>query len=145
MSMSREELERLDDQGIAAWNAHDADGFLGLFADEFVWSDWTLPEPMRDREGARRYFDSWAAAFPDMQLKVLDRVVGDDAVAGEVEFTGTNSGPLQMGGAEIPPTNRSVVGRGTYIARVRGGKVVEFSSHPDVAGMMTQLGFMPQT
>lgn len=144
MSMSREELERLDDQGIAAWNAHDADAFLELFSDELVWSDWTQPEPIRDKEGARRYFDSWGAGFPDMQLKVLDRVVGDDAVAAELEFTGTNTGPLQMGGMEIPATNKSVVGRGSYIARVRDGKIVEFSTHPDAAGMMMQLGLMPQ-
>jgi len=115
-----------------------------LLADDFVWSDWTQPEPIRDREGARRYFDSWATAFPDMQLKVLDRVVGDDAVAAELEFTGTNTGPMQMGGMQIPATNKSVQSRGTYIVRVRDGKVVEFGTHPDVAGMMMQLGLMPQ-
>jgi steroid delta-isomerase-like uncharacterized protein len=144
MSMSREELERLDDQGIAAWNARDADAFLELFSDELVWSDWTQPEPIRDKEGARRYFDSWGTAFPDMQLKVLDRVVGDDAVAAELEFTGTNTGPLRMGGMEIPATNKSVVGRGSYIVRVRDGRIVEFSTHPDAAGIMMQLGLMPQ-
>jgi hypothetical protein len=46
--MSREELERVDDQGIAAVNDHDADAFLSLFADAFVWHDWTVPEPIRD-------------------------------------------------------------------------------------------------
>ena len=144
MSMSKEELERLDDQGIAAWNAHDADAFLALFADDFVWTDWTMPEPMRDRDTARRYFGGWAGAFPDMQVKMIDRVVGDDAVAGEIEFTGTNTGPMEMGGMTIPPTNKPVVGRGSYIARVRNGKIAEFSSHPDAAGMMMQLGLMPQ-
>ena len=48
-----------------------------------------------------------------------------------------------MGGMEIPPTNKSIVGRGSYVAFVRGGKVVEFHSHPDAAGMMMQLGLMP--
>jgi predicted ester cyclase len=71
-------------------------------------------------------------------------VIGDDSVAAELEFTGTNTGPLAMGGMEIPATGRSVVGRGAYFARVRNGQVVEFSSHPDAAGMMTQLGLMPQ-
>ena len=42
-----------------------------------------------------------------------------------------------------PPTNKAVTGRGSYIARFRDGKVVEFRSHPDVAGLMMQLGFMP--
>ena len=83
-------------------------------------------------------------AFPDMLVKQTNRVVGDDAVAAEVEFSGTNSGPLVMAGNEVPPTNRTVSARGTYIARVRDGKIVEFSSHPDAAGMMMQLGLMPQ-
>jgi steroid delta-isomerase-like uncharacterized protein len=141
--MSKEEMERIDDQGMAAWNDHDADAFLSLFADDFVWYDSTLPEPIRDQEGARRYFNGWATAFPDMNAKVTNRVVGDDAFASEIEFTGTNTGPMVMGGNEIPPTNKAITGHGTYFARVRDGKVVEFSTHPDVAGMMMQLGMMP--
>ncbi len=49
-----------------------------------------------------------------------------------------------MGGMELPPTGRGITGRGSYIAKVRDGKIVEFRSHPDVAGMMMQLGLMPQ-
>jgi len=36
-----------------------------------------------------------------------------------------------------------VVGRGSYIGRVKDGKIIEFRSHPDAAGMMMQLGLMP--
>ena len=142
--MSKEELERLDDQGMAAWDNHDTDAWADLFADQFVLLDWTIPEPIRDKEGVRGYLNTWVTAFPDMRVKQANRVVGEDAVAGEVEFTGTNSGPMMMAGKEIPPTNKTVTGRGSYFARVRGGKLVEFSSHPDIAGMMMQLGFMPQ-
>jgi len=141
--VSKEDLERLDDQGMAAWSAHDADAFVALMADDFVWYDWTVPEPIRDADGARQYFNGWMRAFPDMDVKIISRVVGDDAVAAELEFTGTNTGPMVMGGKEVPPTNKAVTGRGSYIARFRDGKVVEFRSHPDVAGLMMQLGFMP--
>jgi steroid delta-isomerase-like uncharacterized protein len=142
--VSKEELERLDDQGMAAWNDHDTDAWVGLFADDFVWHDWTTPEPIRDKEGARRYFDAWMTAIPDMQVKTMRRVVGDDAVAVEIEFVGTNTGPMVMGGMEIPATNKTITGRGSYFAHVRDGKIVEFSSHPDAAGMMMQLGLMPR-
>jgi SnoaL-like polyketide cyclase len=60
-----------------------------------------------------------------------------------VEFIGTNTGPMVMGSMEMPPTNKAVTGRGTYFARIRDGKVTEFSAHPDAAGMMVQLGLMP--
>jgi len=79
-----------------------------------------------------------------MSVKQTNRVVGDEVVAAEVQFTGTDTGPMMIAGKEIPPTGKSVVGKGTYFARVKGGEVVEFNSYPDMAGMMMQLGFMPQ-
>lgn len=142
--MSKEELERLDDQGMSAWDSHDPDAWAAMFADDFTLHDWTLPEPIRDREGVRQYLNGWVGAFPDMRIKQTNRVVGEDAVAAEVEFQGTNTGTMLMAGKEIPPTNKPVVGRGVYLARVRDGKIVEFHSYPDIAGMMMQLGFMPQ-
>jgi hypothetical protein len=49
-------------------------------------------------------------------------------------------------GWEGDPADRQErdIGKGTYFARVKGGKIVEFNSYPDIAGMMMQLGFMPQ-
>jgi steroid delta-isomerase-like uncharacterized protein len=143
--MSREEIERLDDQGMAAWDAHDANAFADLFADRFAINDVAVPEPITTKDGARQYAQGWFTAFPDMRIKQTNRVVSDDAVASEVQFTGTNTGPMMMAGNEIPPTGKSVMGKGVYIARVKDGKVVEFNSYPDIAGMMMQLGFMPQT
>ena len=142
--MSNEELARIDDLGMAAWDNHKPESFLDLFADDFVWRDLTVPEPMRSRDEATQYMQGWFTAFPDMHVRTINRVIGDDAVAAEVEFTGTNTGPLAMGGMQLPPTGKSVVGHGAYFARVKDGKVVEFSSHPDAAGMMMQLGLMPQ-
>ncbi len=141
--MSREEVERIDDQGMASWDSHDPQAFVDLFADDFVLTDVAVPEPIRTKEGVRGYAQTWFTAFPDMSVKQTNRVVGDDSVAAEVEFTGTNTGPMIMAGKEIPPTGKSVVGTGTYFARLRDGKIVEFSAHPDIAGMMMQLGFMP--
>ena len=141
--MDKEELERLDDAGMSAWDTHDADAWVAIFADDFVVRDWTVPEPIRDKDGLRAYFNTWLGAFPDMHVKQIARVIGEDAVAAELEFSGTNTGAMNMGGMEMPPTGRSIVGRGSYIAHVRDGKVVEFSSHPDAAGVMMQLGLMP--
>ena len=130
---SKEELAQMDDQGMAAWDKHDPDAFVGLFAHEFVWRDLTVPEEMRTPDQAKQYMQGWFTAFPDMRVRTTNRVLGEDSVAAEVEFTGTNTGPLSMGGMEMPATGKSVVGNGAYFARVRDGKIVEFSSHPDDA------------
>ena len=142
--MTREELERIDDLHMRAWNEQDTDAFLGLLADEFVWRDVTVPEPMTTREAARAYMSGWFTAFPDMRVTVTSRVVGEDAVAAEVQFTGTNTGPLSMGGMQMPATGKGVMATGAYFTKVRDGRLTEFSTHPDAAGMMVQLGLMPE-
>lgn len=142
--MSNEDVERVDDEGMAAWGRRDAGALAELCSDDVVWKDVSLPEPLRGRDAVKMYANGWFTAFPDMNLKQTGRVVGEDSVAGEVEFTGTNSGPMFMAGKEIPATNKTVIGKGAYLARVRDGKIVEFSGYPDIAGMMMQLGFMPQ-
>src|SRR5262249_55440992 len=106
---------------------------------EFVWFDWTMPEPIRDRETARAYFGSWITAIPDMRTTNKVRILGDDSFATEIEWTGTNTGPFATPQGELPPTGAQVTGRGVYFGYVRDGKVVEFRSHPDVAGVMAQL------
>jgi predicted ester cyclase len=69
--------------------------------------------------------------------------VGDDALAAELEFNGTISGPLNMGGIELPATGRQITGHGTYFVRAEDDKITEFHAHPNAAEMMMQLGLMP--
>ncbi|MEN8583030.1 ester cyclase [Arthrobacter sp. KBS0703] len=141
--MSRADVEQLDDRGMAAWDQHDAAAFTALLADGFTFSDVMAPEPFRSREQVQAYMEGWFTAFPDMRARSTSRVVTEDQVAGEVEFSGTNTGPLRMGNQEVPATGKSVTGTGTYFASVKDGKFVSFRAHPDVASMMAQLGLMP--
>jgi steroid delta-isomerase-like uncharacterized protein len=142
VTMTREELERIDDLHMRAWNEQDIDGWLALLADDFVWRDVTVPEPMTTREAARGYMQGWFSAFPDIRVTVTSRVVGEDAIAAEVELTGTHTGTLSMGGTHVPATGKGVTSQGAYFVKMRDGKMTEFSTHPDSAGMMVQLGLI---
>jgi hypothetical protein len=42
-----------------------------------------------------------------MSVKQTNRVVSEDAAAAEVQFTGTNTGPMMMAGKEIPRPARA--------------------------------------
>ncbi len=143
--MSKEEVKRINDQGMAAWNSHSADAFVALFADNLVWKDVGLAEPLRTKDAVRQYFQAWMTAFPDMVARTTNVLLTDDALAVELEWTGTHKGPLQgpPGAPPVPPTGKKVAGKGAFFAKVRNGKVVEFSAHPDIAGMLMQLGLVP--
>jgi steroid delta-isomerase-like uncharacterized protein len=143
--MSIQENLKLDEANFVAWNAHDVDGSLANYADDIVWIDVGIPEPLRGKEGVRQYIQGWFSAFPDIKLTVKNRLVTEDQIAGELEWTGTQSGPLQLapGAPALPATGKKVTGKATYFVRVKDGKAAEVHTYPDAAGMMMQLGLMP--
>ncbi len=138
--MTVKEMQKLDDQGMKAWDNHDPEAWAEMFAEKFEWRDDTVQAPLHTRQEARKYMEAWLTAFPDMRVKTLNRVVSTDAVGVELEFAGTNAGPLTVGGQTIQPTNKRVTAHATYFAKAKDGKIVEFHSHPNVMEMLDQLG-----
>ena len=143
--MSVQDNLKLDEKNFEAWNAHDIDGSLSLYSDEIVWVDVGVQEPLHGKEAVREYIQGWFSAFPDIKLTVKNRLVTEDQVAGELEWNGTQSGPLQLGPGTpaLPATGKKVVGKGTYFVRVKDNKAVEVHTYPDNVGLMIQLGLMP--
>ncbi len=139
--MTANEVIKLNDAVMDSWNRHDTKTFLTLCDENIVWKDLASPEPMKGKQSAEDFFKQWHNGFPDFRLKVLNQVATEDKVAVELEFTGTNTGPLRMGDQpEIPATNRKITNRGCYFAKAKNGKFVEVHTYPDLAGMMVSLG-----
>lgn len=143
--MSVQDNLKLDEEEIAAWNAHDVERAVAIFPDDVVWQDVTNPQPLNSKDAIRQYLQGWFSAFPDIKITVTNRVITEDQLAAELDFVGTNTGALQLapGAPAIPATGRKVNGKGTYFVRFKNGKPVEVHSYPDAAGMMMQLGLMP--
>jgi steroid delta-isomerase-like uncharacterized protein len=143
--MSIQENLKLDEANFVAWNAHDIDGSLAIYSDDIVWIDVGVPEPLRGKEAVRQYIQGWFSAFPDINITVKNRLVTEEQIAGELEWSGTQSGPLQLapGAPALPPTGKKVIGKATYFVRAKDGKAVEVHTYPDNAGLMMQLGLMP--
>src|SRR5262249_46177214 len=121
--MSVQDNIKLDEEEIAAWNAHDVEQALAIFPDEVVWHDVSSPQPFSGKDAIRQYLQGWFSAFPDIKITVTNRVVTDDQVAAEIDFVGTNTGALQFapGAPAIPATGRKVTGKGTYFVRFKDG------------------------
>ncbi|MCC8244865.1 ester cyclase [Saccharothrix luteola] len=138
--MSRDDLARLEEACVKAWDQHDADGFASLLTEDCVVIDDMEPKPLRSRDAARRYAESWFTAFPDMRVQEKNRVIGDDGMAVELELKGTNTGPLEMGGTRLAPTGRRITAGVNVFMKARGGRIREIHSHSDSLSMMSQLG-----
>src|SRR3972149_3677680 len=73
VAMAREEIERLDDEGMAAWDGHDAQAFADLFAAGFTVKTVAVPGPTTTKDGGREDAQGWVTAFPDMSGKQMNR------------------------------------------------------------------------
>lgn len=142
--MTPEEILQLDDQLLAAINSHEFDRFAALLADDFSWHDWNYPEPFRDRSEMQTYLEAWWTAFPDFEDTRIERIVGDDAVAVEVVWTGTHAGHMALvPGYDLPPTNKKITAaKGTETIRMRDGKIVSWRTRPDVLGALVQFDLL---
>lgn len=139
--MTPNEILKMHEQVIDAWNRHDPKKFISLLDENIVLYDTSVPTPVKGKNQAEQYFNTWVRAFPDLTMKTFNTVISGDNIAAEIECTGTNKGPLKIGDQpEIPATNRKGATKMCFFAKVKDGKTLEVRTYPDVAGMMIQLG-----
>jgi steroid delta-isomerase-like uncharacterized protein len=120
-------------------NGGDIDGFVDLFAEDFVDHE-VAPGMPPTRDGTMQLFKMMQAAFPDMNWDAQDILVDGDKAVARVRFTGTNDGDF-MG---MPATGRGVNVDVIDIVRFgEDGRAVEHWGVFDQMGMMQQLGAIP--
>lgn len=130
------------DRHIAAFNAKDADGFVGNESPDI---EFVIPGgiTLRGRDQVRAYIQIFWSAFPDAHVQPLVQVVTDEAVVTEATFAGTHSGALQTPNGEIPATGRRVTVRQVAVQRIAQGRVASEHLYFDQMELMGQLGLVP--
>jgi ketosteroid isomerase-like protein len=79
------------DRLLSAINAHDLDGIVACFAEDFVSEAPAHPaRAVKGRENVRRNWTMMLTERPDVRATVLASVTDGDATWSEWEFTGTN-------------------------------------------------------
>ena len=130
--MTEVELRKLDDEMVGAYADRDIDLILSHCADDVVMHDFGA-EPIRGKDDAREYLAQQFAVNSGVRAIQTRRIVGDDEVFAELEWSGTNTGDIPMpDGSTVPATGMPFNIRVAYYAR----------GYPDIAGMMGQLGLM---
>jgi len=127
------------DRNIAAVNARDMEGYLNNQSPNV---EFVLPGgvTLHGRDQVKQYTEAIWAAFPDGTLAFGDQVLADDAVATEVVFTGTHTGPMNTPGGPVPPTGKRVEIHSVSMLRIKDGLVASEHVYLDQLEMLTQLG-----
>jgi SnoaL-like protein len=129
-----------EDAFLAAWNAHEAENLTELFASGFRWHDDTLQEPIIDIAAAAAFFERWATAIPDLEVKQdgeLDISAG--YIVGSIRITGTNAGEITIDGQTHPSTGRPVSFAIRYSIGVSGDGIGYLRTEADLSALTQQL------
>lgn len=142
--MTEVELRKLDDEMFGAYMEHNLDVILSHCADDVIIEDFGGPGPVRGKAEALGYLTQQFSVFSDERGTRTRRMIGDNEVFSELDWTATNTGDIPLpDGSSIPATGKTVNARVAYYARVNdAGEVVEMRGYPDIAGTMAQLGVM---
>lgn len=133
-ALIRRYLEAVDANTTSDWSMLD-----DFIAEDFVAHNPPAPGVSGDRDGVKRAAEMFRVATPGRH-EVKMQVAEADLVVSYITGRGVHEGAL----FGIPATNKSVETDGIVIHRVRNGKIVENWSVTDVAGILQQLGVLPE-
>lgn len=111
--------------------------------DAVVWTVNKGQETYTGKDQVREYFNGWKSSFPDLKIRITNKIPGEDQIAVEYEFVGTHKGVLKAPGKSLPdiqPTDKRVSLNGSYIARIKNNRIVSVNNYPDRIGLLSQLG-----
>lgn len=125
---------------ISAWNAHDPDQAAQFYTPDYLGLDVSQTEPQCGLEGLRQTMLRYFRAFPDIQFSQDSLIIQDDTAALAWTAHATHRGSLM----NIPPTGRQVQIQGVSLLTIANGKIRKASYIWDVAGLLRNLGLLPE-
>ena len=122
-----------------AWNSHDMEKVIGFYSSEYIAEDVGQAFLLRGPEGVRMMLENYWQAFPDLEFTIMDTVVQNSRLVIVWMAEGTHQGTIM----NIPATGHRVAVRGVSIIDVEDGLVVRGQYIWDLAGMLRNMGLLP--
>lgn len=129
---------------LVAWNDRDGEALAALCTDDVEFFDPAI-QTVHGRAAVADWLRQCERAFPDYRFEEPEPpYLASDRPKAIVPWRmlGTNTGPLDPPG--FAPTGKSVVIEGVDHWWFRDGLIARYRADYDMAGVMRQLGLMPQ-
>ncbi len=123
-----------------AWNAHDKARLLAMYHPDFQGEDLSEGKRAGGLHDAGRMVDYIFAAFPDLEMRLLESGIDGDRLFFFWKASGHHRGRLM----NIPPTGKPVEFLGSTFILLRDGKIMSSRRIWDVAAMLRQIGLLPE-
>ena len=140
--MSNNSYSQLAREVYGRFSRNDYEGVLELVTDDIEATIIPFGQTFKGKEGFLQFMHGFKDAFPDMEIKIDNQVVGDDQVVNEISTTVQHTGPLQTPAGVVPPTGKTVSFTVCEVWGIRDGKVASLRNYQDAASLMRQLGLL---
>ncbi len=136
--MSTEENKALIRRWYDLWIGREWESLYSLHADDFQDHN---PGPGQEAgiQGVAQSLGTLIRAFPDCHIELTHLIAEGDLVVDHAVLTGTHKSEIY----DIPASGKTVRVTATNIWRITDGKIAEIWHVQDVAGLIQQLGAMP--
>jgi steroid delta-isomerase-like uncharacterized protein len=135
--MTREEIASLFTRRETAWNDHDVDGIVALYAENAVVES-PLGGTHQGRAAIGAIAKTFFEAFTDATLTTDDVIIDGDRVVHVFTMSGTDTGGL-MG---MDPSGKPALVPMVFVCRVADGLIVHERRIYDFTGMLVQIGVL---
>ena len=136
------DLERIAESLVATVERADADALAALYDEDAVHHHPMADAPVAGRDAIRESEAALFATFSDVTVQRRGECRTGSTIMIEVVLSATNTGPLDVGGAEaLPATGRRVDIPSIWVLEVgRDGLITEERDYFDTASLFRQLG-----
>ena len=98
-------------------------------------------EPLQGPKGYLTIIAMMRSGFPDIKWTIEDMVTENDKVAVRFIMKGTHQGTF----FGVPATKKTIVVQAMNLYRLAGDQIIEEYGQPDMLGLLTQIGAIPQS
>jgi steroid delta-isomerase-like uncharacterized protein len=134
------ELQEFIDRYNDAWNTHDVPAIVAMHTEDSVFENHVTGDAYVGRDDIGDAIGGIFAVFPDLNFEARRQYIREDLVVQEWTARGTQQGPMNRGGVEVPPTGKRVEYKGMDVIPIRDGLVARKDVYSDSITLLRQLG-----
>jgi steroid delta-isomerase-like uncharacterized protein len=128
---------------VADFSASNWNDYKAAVAPDIIYVEAATSLRVQGVDDYLKANQKWKRAFPDAKGKVIGGSFSGDQVVAEIEWEGTQTGPLEGPMGTIGPTGRKARVDAVFVTTIRNGKIVELHHYFDMLTILTQLGVAP--
>lgn len=130
--------KHLEELGASKWNEWKA-----ALANDVIYEEIATHTHVKSADEYLKIVQRWKRAFPDLKATIVNMFTSGDRIFAEVEWDGTQTGPLDGPFGTIAATNKRGLLKASLIVTTKNDKVVELHHYFDMMTMLANLGIAP--